>query len=104
MTAVPGRGDVAWVSMDPTRGHEQRGHRPHLVLSDERLARTMGLVIAVPMTSARRPWATRVALCDGSYAIGEQPRTFSVSRVTRVEREGYDVTPVIQVITALIGG
>ena len=38
MTAeVPSRGDVAWVSMEPTRGHEQRGHRPHLVLSDERL-------------------------------------------------------------------
>ncbi|MGL5929286.1 MAG: type II toxin-antitoxin system PemK/MazF family toxin [Dermatophilaceae bacterium] len=104
MTVVPGRGDVAGLSMDPTEGHEQRGHRPHLVLSDERLARTMGLVIAVPMTSAGRPWATRIALRQGSYAIGEQSGTFSVSRVARVDREGHDVTPVIHVITTLIGG
>lgn len=99
---VPARGDVAWLSMDPTEGHEQRGHRPHLVLSDERLARTMGLVIAVPMTSAERPWATRVKLTEGSYAIGEQPRTFSLSRVTRVDHMGFDVDPVVRVILTLI--
>lgn len=88
--------------MDPTYGHEQAGHRPHLVLSGERLAQTMGLVIAVPMTSVRRPWATRVRLRDGSYAIGEQPRTFSVSRITKVENAGYDVEPVIAVIQKLL--
>ena len=105
MTAeVPSRGDVAWVSMEPTRGHEQRGHRPHLVLSDERLAKSLGLVIAVPMTSARRPWATRVELAEGSYAIGEQPRTFAVDRITKVDRTGYDVTGVVKVFTMLLGG
>ncbi|MGL5817990.1 MAG: type II toxin-antitoxin system PemK/MazF family toxin [Phycicoccus sp.] len=104
MAAVPARGDVVWLSMDPTEGREQRGHRPHLVLSDERLAHRMGLVIAVPMTSAPRPWATRVELDEGSYAIAEQPRTFSTSRVTRVERKGLDVTEVVKVVTTLIGG
>ncbi|MDN5572005.1 MAG: type II toxin-antitoxin system PemK/MazF family toxin [Propionibacteriaceae bacterium] len=104
MNAVPGRGDVVWVSMEPVEGHEQRGHRPHLVLSDERLADRMGLIIAVPMTTAKRPWATRVTLAQGSYAIGEQPRTFSVSRVTRIDRMGLDVEEVVGVIKTLIGG
>ncbi|MDR1265037.1 MAG: type II toxin-antitoxin system PemK/MazF family toxin [Propionibacteriaceae bacterium] len=105
MTAtVPGRGDVVWLSLDPAQGHEQRGHRPHLVLSNERLARTMGLVIAVPMTSVHRPWATRVELGPGSYAIGEQPRTFALSRVTKINRAGLDVGPVVQVVERLIGG
>jgi len=89
--------------MDPVQGHEQRGHRPHVVLSDERLARTMGLVIVVPMTSIERPWATRVRLADGSFAIGEQPRTVSVSRITRIDRRGLDVEPVVAVINHLIG-
>lgn len=104
MAAPPGRGDVAWLSMDPVQGREQRGHRPHLVLSDERLARTTGLVIGVPMTSVQRPWATRVTLGGDSYAIAEQPRTFSISRVTKVDRKGYDVEPVVRVIARLIGG
>lgn len=101
---VPGRGDVAWLSLEPVEGREQRGHRPHLVLSDERLARTMGLVIAVPMTGAHRTWATRVEVAPGSYAIGEQPRTVSLSRVTRVDRHGYDVEPVVRVLGRLVGG
>ncbi|MDR1293463.1 MAG: type II toxin-antitoxin system PemK/MazF family toxin [Bifidobacteriaceae bacterium] len=104
MAGVPGRGDVVWVSMEPVHGHEQRGHRPHLVLSDERLARTMGLVIAVPMTSAERPWATRIHLSERSYAICEQPRSFSVSRITKVERQGFDVGSVVEVVNRLIGG
>jgi mRNA interferase MazF len=105
MTAeIPSRGDVVWLSLDPAQGHEQRGHRPHLVLSDERLARTMGLVIAVPMTSVRRPWATQVELGPDSYAIGEQPRTFALARVTRIDRAGLDVGPVVQVVKRLIGG
>ena len=102
MTVPPRRGDVVWLSMDPVQGREQQGHHPHLVLSDERLALTMGLVIAVPMTSAPRPWATRVPLVKGSYAIGEQPRTFSVTRVTRIDRTGHDVQPVVDVIKHLI--
>ena len=104
MDAAPARGDVVWLSGEPTQGHEQRGHRPHLVLSDERLARRLGLVIVVPMTSAYRPWATRVRLAADSYAIGEQPRTFSVTRITRVEHAGYDVTGVVEVIPNLVGG
>ena len=101
-TAVPGRGDVVWLSMDPTQGHEQRGHRPHLVLSDERLAQRKGLVIVVPKTSAHRPSATRVKLAENSYAIGEQPRTVSIARITRTDRAGYDVTDVVRVITTLL--
>ncbi|MDR1768844.1 MAG: type II toxin-antitoxin system PemK/MazF family toxin [Propionibacteriaceae bacterium] len=103
MADIPGRGDVVWLSMDPAQGHEQRGHRPHLVLSDERLARTMGLVIAVPMTSSHRPWATRVEMAPGSYAIGEQPRTVSTARITKTDHTSYDVEPVVRVINTLIG-
>jgi len=103
MTETPHRGDVVWLSMDPVEGHEQRGHRPHLTLSDERLASRMGLAIVVPMTSVERPWGTRVKLADGFFAIGEQPRTVSVSRITRIERRGFDVQPVVKVINSLIG-
>ncbi|MCL2787656.1 MAG: type II toxin-antitoxin system PemK/MazF family toxin [Micrococcales bacterium] len=102
MVDAPSRGDVVWLSMDPVKGHEQKGHRPHLVLSNERLARTMGLVIAVPMTSASHPWATRVQLAEDSYAIGEQPRTFSTTRVARIDRAGFDVQPVVEVIKTLL--
>lgn len=97
------RGDVVWASMDPTKGREQRGHRPHLVLSDARLHRTRGLVIVVPMTSKAHPFPTHVTLAEGSYAIAEQPKTMSVERVTKIEHAGHDTASVVKIINRLIG-
>lgn len=96
------RGDVVWAAMDPVEGREQRGHRPHLVLSDERFHRARELVIAVPMTSKHRPWPTRIEIAPGSYAMAEQPRTFSVDRVTKVQPYGYDTERVVRIINRLI--
>jgi mRNA interferase MazF len=99
-----GRGDVAWADLSPSAGREQAGHRPYLVLSEPRFHRSSGLVIAVPMTTRERPWPTRVRLGPTSFAIGEQPRTFAISRITRVDPTGYDVSAVRAVINRLIGG
>jgi mRNA interferase MazF len=98
------RGDVVWADMSPVIGREQAGHRPYLVLSDDRLHRSRQLVVAVPMTSKPHPIPTHLELDPGSYAICEQPTTLSVRRVTRVDRHGYDVTRVRAVIVRLIGG
>lgn len=45
------RGDIYWADLDPTRGHEQSGSRPVLVLSHEVFNRRSGTVIAAAITS-----------------------------------------------------
>ena len=45
------RGDVIWADLDPTKGHEQAGLRPVLVLSHEVFNERSGTVIAVAITS-----------------------------------------------------
>jgi mRNA interferase MazF len=45
------RGDVFWADLDPTRGHEQRGKRPVLILSHDVFNDRSGTVIAVALTS-----------------------------------------------------
>jgi mRNA interferase MazF len=48
----PERGDVWLLDFDPTRGHEQSGKRPALVLSANLLNKgPAGLVIVLPLTS-----------------------------------------------------
>lgn len=98
------RGDTVWADMSPTIGREQRGHRPYLVLSDERFHDARKLVLAVPMTSRQRPWPTRVTMAVDSWAIAEQPTTLSIDRVTKVDRTGHDVTAVRDLIGYLMGG
>jgi mRNA interferase MazF len=50
--ADPGRGEIWLADLGTGRGHEQTGHRPVLVVSDDAFNRGLvGLVMVVPLTS-----------------------------------------------------
>ena len=82
------RGDILWASLDPTRGHEQSGSRPVLVLSQNVFNERSGTVIAVALTS-QRPSAgfpltlelTDRSLPKKSWVKISQIRTLSVQRL-----------------------
>jgi mRNA interferase MazF len=94
------RGAIVWVDFDPTRGQEQRGSRPALVVSSEDyLDSVRGLVIVVPITSVDRGWPHHVAiegdaarLRKRSFAMTEQPRTIATERVVRHAGAADNVT------------
>ena len=45
------RGDIRWADLNPTRGQEQSGLRPVLILSHDIFNERSGIVIAVAITS-----------------------------------------------------
>jgi mRNA interferase ChpB len=45
------RGDIYLVALDPTRGHEQQGTRPVLIVSPDRFNEATRVPIVVPITS-----------------------------------------------------
>ena len=45
------RGEIYWADLEPTRGNEQRGLRPVLVLSHDVFNSRSGTVIAMALTS-----------------------------------------------------
>ena len=45
------RGDIRWADLDPTRGNEQSGRRPVLILSADIFNERSGTVIAAALTS-----------------------------------------------------
>jgi mRNA interferase ChpB len=45
------RGDIYLVSLDPTRGHEQQGRRPVLVVSPDAFNRLTKVPVVVPITT-----------------------------------------------------
>jgi hypothetical protein len=45
------RGDIYLVSLDPNRGHEQRGRRPVLVVSPDAFNQLTRVPIVVPITT-----------------------------------------------------
>lgn len=59
---IPDRGDVAWVDLDPTRGHEQRGKRPVVVVSSKLYNARAGLALVCPITSVVKGYPFEVAV------------------------------------------
>ena len=85
------RGDIWLIYLDPTRGKEQAGNRPALIVSDDRLNQSeAGLVIVVPLTSRDTGIDSHVPLDPAqddikaaSYAACEQIRAISKERLKK---------------------
>ena len=85
------RGSVCWAELDPTRGREQGGRRPVLVVASHAyLDVVTSLALVVPVTSVDRGWPNHVPLRGAagldrpSWAMTEQIRTVSRDRLVAV--------------------
>ena len=86
---TPRRFDVWLVSLDPTVGSEIRKTRPCTIVSPDEMNGAIRTVIVAPMTSAGRPWPSRVTVSfDGieGQVVLDQIRT--VDRARLVKRLG----------------
>ncbi len=68
---LPDAGDLIWTDFDPTRGREQAGRRPALVLSPAAFTDNTGLAVVCPITSRIRNFPTSVVLPPGLPIAGE---------------------------------
>lgn len=62
MSYIPNQGDIIWLDFSPQSGHEQKGRRPALVISNYFFNRQTGLSMVCPITSARRNYPLHVQL------------------------------------------
>lgn len=82
---------MAWANLDPTRGREQAGRRPVVVISSDLYLEVVEtLAIVLPVTSTNRGWPNHVPLMgehglpQDCWAMTEQPRTIARSRIGEV--------------------
>lgn len=89
--AAPARGEVWLVDFNPTRGHEQAGRRPALVLSTDRFNQSLaGLLIVLPLTSKAKTIRSHVRIAPPeaglklqSYIKCEDIRSVAAERFSR---------------------
>lgn len=51
---IPEQGDIVALSFDPQSGHEQKGRRPALIISNKVFNQHLGLAFACPITNTKR--------------------------------------------------
>ena len=82
------QGDIIKLNLDPTKGHEQAGYRPVLVVNNASHSRASNMVIVCPITNTDRNNPVHVRLdglittgfvmCDQVRAIDVQARDYKV--------------------------
>jgi mRNA interferase MazF len=106
------RGEIYWADLDPTKGREQAGQRPVLVLSQDIFNERSGTVIAMALTSQpqKAGFPLTLELCDSalpkrSWIKISQIRTISTERlgkrVTRLPEKDLDLA--IEGLNEIIG-
>lgn len=70
MIDLPDKGDLVWLNFTPQSGHEQKGHRPALVISPKLYHEKSNLTLVCPITSNTQPWPWKVMLPQGSIIEG----------------------------------
>ncbi len=92
MVKPPKRNEIIKINFNPKLGHEQAGYRPALVLSRTRYNAKTGMMLACPITTAQKGYATEVVLpetlktkgvilCTQLKALDWKVRPFSVIEI-----------------------
>jgi mRNA interferase MazF len=101
---TPQRGEIWWVSLDPTQGAEIRKTRPCLVLTTNTMNRLRQTVVVVPLSTAAQahPPITVPVTCQGQAAVAviDQIRAVAKHRL-QSKIETASPTMVQAVLTAL---
>ena len=61
-TYIPERGDIVWLDLNPSKGHEQKGARPALVISPKLYNAKTDLALVCPITSVAKGYSFEVEL------------------------------------------
>ena len=98
MTYKAIQGDLVWMDFDPQTGHEQRGRRPALIVSNDNANRFLDpMALVCPLTSTDKGYPTRVKLSGtgklSGFIMCEQMRAVDLRarNAELIEKLPYDL-------------
>jgi len=84
----PKQGDIIKLSLNPTKGHEQAGYRPVLVVNNASFAKASNMIVICPITNTNRNNLLHVPLkglittgfvmCDQIKAVDLKARDYKI--------------------------
>ncbi len=106
---IPKQGDICYMDFAPTKGHEQTGLRPAIVISRDYYNKYTGLVVLCPITSNTKNFPTHyelkktkkikgAVLCEHIRSVDFKARKLSF--VEKISEEELD--EVIDIINGII--
>lgn len=61
---IPIQGDIVKINLNPKKGHEQKGYRPYICLSNKIISDTANIAIFAPISSTKRKYPLYIELSE----------------------------------------
>jgi mRNA interferase MazF len=71
MSYFPKQGDIVIVDFSPQTGHEQKGRRPGLIVSNDQFHKRVNMALLCPITNTTNGFPTHIALDERTNTTGE---------------------------------
>ena len=106
---IPKQGDIVYLDFNPTKGHEQKGKKPAIVVSNDVFNINTKMVMLCPITSNTKEFPTHYKLEDTKKIKGsvlcEHMRSidYEIRKIKFIEHiSDNDLLSVIMLTTACI--
>jgi len=105
---IPEQGDIVALSFDPQSGHEQKGRRPAIIVSNQTFNHHVGLAFACPITNTRRDYPFHVAVESDNitgYIMTEQMKSidYKARKVKFIEKADHNIlSQVLGIIDSIV--
>lgn len=106
---IPKKGDLIVITFDPQSGHEQKGRRPALVVSNSVFNQHTGFAIVCPITNTNRDSPFHVAIVNSKtltgYVMVEQVKSINYQsrKIKWIESASNDLlAEVLSILDACI--
>ena len=107
MPYVPKQGDIILLEFDPQAGHEQRGKRPALVVSNNTYNKFINLALVCPITTTDRSFPLHVKLNERlntkGFVMCEQVKALDIKARNAIFFEKVSNNVMEEVADILLG-
>lgn len=104
---IPEQGDIVLLEFDPQKGHEQKGNRPALIVSNNTYNKFTNMAMVCPITKTNRQFPLHIELDNRTKTCGvimcEQVKALDVyaRNITFFEKAPKDI--INEAVDIIIG-
>ena len=106
---IPEQGDIVILTFDPQSGHEQKGRRPAIIVSNKTFNQHLGLAFACPITNTKRDFPFHIRY-DGEnisgYIMTEQLKSidYNARKIKYIKKvDANTLSQVLGIVDSIIG-
>ncbi len=107
MNYIPKQGDIIFLEFDPQAGHEQKGKRPAVVVSNNVYNNFTKIAIVCPITNTDKDFPLHVVLDNRTKTTGvvmcEQVKALDIDARNAIFKEKIPKDLLNEIIDILIG-